>query len=182
MSSCAATVDLMSDHLSPMDAFFAQVVSNIEEYGTHVTGVGAGDGQPPFAYTTGLARVDAHPEFVIYGLDPSTAQTLLNNLSKTVLDGTERYAHGDWVDRLLAKSTPVRLIAVDDSSIDLTVSNALFRDQGDPPVAALQVVFPDKFGLWPWEDGSLVANLPAQGQVPAADDEGARHILPVKVG
>lgn len=165
---------------SRLDAFFHQVVENIREYGTHVTGVGAGDGEPTFAYTTGLSAHDGHPEFVIYGLDMRIAQKLLNDLSATVLDGTERYGHGDWVDRLVANGIAVRLITVTDSSTDLTVANALFREDGAPPVPALQVVFPDKGGLWPWQAGSSVAALPVKGPVPG-DDEGVRHIMPVTI-
>lgn len=158
-----------------IDAFFAQVIANIEQYGTHVTWVGADDDEPPFTYTAGLAAHD-HPEFVIYGLGPEVGHSLVNTLSATVLDGTKRYAHGDWVADLVANDIPVRLVAVDDSSTDLTVANALFRDPDGAPIPALQVIFPDKHGLWSWQQGSLVANLPVKGPVPDGD-AGVRHVL-----
>jgi hypothetical protein len=47
----------------------------------------------------------------------------------------------------------LQLIPVQDSSQHLTVANALYRNPGKQPIAALQVVFPDRAGRFPWQDG-----------------------------
>jgi hypothetical protein len=64
---------------------------------------------------------------------------------------------------------PVRLLDVLDSSEHLIVANALAGQtgHGHGPVAALQVVFPDPRGRWPWQPGSTVAGLPVLGAAPA---------------
>jgi hypothetical protein len=48
---------------------------------------------PPFAYTVG--RSGAHfgqPELVVFGLDPDTAQTILNDLAERVRGGQRLHA------------------------------------------------------------------------------------------
>jgi len=40
---------------------------------------------------------------------------------------------------------------------------------GLSPLPALQVLYPDAAGLWPWQEGSSVADEPLLGPVPAAE-------------
>lgn len=154
------------------DQFFASVLANIEQYGVHITGVGAGDDKPPFAYTTGLVP-HGHPELVVYGLEMRIAQSLLNTLAFSVINDGACYGHGDTVHQLV-RAFPVRLVRMTDTTQDLTVANSLYGVDG--PIDALQLVLPDQDGRWPWQPGSGVANLPARGPVPG-DDEGTEITL-----
>ncbi|GAC66268.1 DUF4262 domain-containing protein [Gordonia soli] len=98
-----------------------------------------------FAYTSGLALHDI-PELAVYGLDPFTSNRVLNELGHLL----HRY---DWrgiadagvtVD-LDALDVPVRLIEMIDKD-DLLMANLLF-----PDAAAVQAVWPDDRGRWPWD-------------------------------
>jgi hypothetical protein len=159
----------------PLDEFFATVQANIDEYGVHITAVFPTEDDPgaPFAYTTGLTP-HGHPELAIYGLPHEIAHSLLNTLSFSVIRDGARYAHGDTIHRLV-NGFPVRMVSIIDTTEDITVSNTMYAK--DVPIDALQVVFPDKHGLWPWQDGSRVANVPLHGPIPD-DGEGTEITLP----
>ena len=45
----------------------------------------------------------------------------------------------------------------------------MFAIPGQGPLPALQVLYPDAAGLWPWQLGSTVADEPLLGPVPAAE-------------
>lgn len=114
----------------------------IEEFGWAVQTVGAccsvpgckgGDaGEPEFGYTVGLTRYDGHPELIITGLAQMETGHPLN-----------------------------LLVAVDPrASIEyLRHANELYRCPGRPPLPALQVVWPDCWGRYPWDAGCHVADL-----------------------
>jgi hypothetical protein len=65
----------------------------IDRYGMMVQWVGAGADTPAFAYTVGLAKLD-HPELIIFGLSPQTAQGVLNTMGLAVVAKTRRWGPG----------------------------------------------------------------------------------------
>lgn len=139
----------MSDECShePMDEHLAKVRANILKYGWHVTGV---LDKEPFAYTVGLTRFEDHPELVMTSLDPRQAQGLLNLLGQQVQAG-----HRLRPGLLHAEQSPIQdfdcwLIPVDDwESHPLAVAHAIYSRR----ITALQVVWPDASGLFPWQEG-----------------------------
>jgi hypothetical protein len=46
-----------------------KLLETLEKWGWFVTKVGAGDGEPAFAYSMGLYENFHHPEIVLFGLD-----------------------------------------------------------------------------------------------------------------
>ena len=50
----------------------------LEQHGWFVMKVGAGDGEPAFAYSLGLFENFNHPEIILFGLDLDTMHTLIN--------------------------------------------------------------------------------------------------------
>lgn len=107
------------------------------------------DCRPPdcsFGYTTGLG-LHSLPELAVYGLSAATSFRVLNELGDLL--------HGwEWTDivdngvemTLRSIDAPVRLIELVDKS-DLLITNELF-----PNTPALQVVWPDEHGQYPWMD------------------------------
>lgn len=148
------------------DKYLDTVVKAIAEHGVMIQGVFAGEDDepaPPFAYTVGLAMED-HPELIVFGLPMETAQAILNDLAiERVLKGRKNLTAGQEL-RDVVKNYPVRLVQVVDSSTHLTVANALFQQEPEP-IAALQVVFPDRDGRWPWDPqcSPKVASMPLLG-------------------
>jgi hypothetical protein len=106
--------------------------------------------EPPdcsFAYTSGLG-LHSLPELAIYGLDARTSAHVLNELGHLL----HRYEWTDIVDQsvevpLESIDVPVRLIELIDKD-DLVFTNELF-----PNSPALQVVWPDEYGQYPWTAG-----------------------------
>ena len=64
---------------------------------------------------------------------------------------------------------PAMLVEVRDSADYLLAANSMFAIPGQGPLPALQVLYPDAGGLWPWQDGSMVADEPVLGPVPAVE-------------
>lgn len=108
----------------------------------------------PFAYTVGLSGPRfGHPEFAVFGMDPDTAQTILNDLRERIRGGQRLHA-GQRIGDLLQGSYEVELVLVDDTADErapLSVANSLYGHGGT--VDALQVVLPDRHHRLPWDPG-----------------------------
>jgi hypothetical protein len=107
-----------------------------------------------FGYTVGLSRYRGHPELIITGIPQMETVYPLNLMGQRVRAG-ERFAAGDLVDGLFACGCGVALVLVDsrESVRHLVAANQLYRNPGAPPVRALQLVWPDPGGRFPWEPG-----------------------------
>lgn len=154
----------MSDHTSAIrnfrhwdpDPLLRQTIDTIHKHGWAVTAVGdvceqcaaesCGPGTCAFAYTSGLS-LHGIPELAVYGLDAQASCQLLNEL------GTHLHRH-DWHDiidsarviEVESFGVGFRMIEIIDNS-DLLITNALF-----PNTPALQAVWPDEAGVYPWDD------------------------------
>lgn len=100
------------------------------------------EGRRPFAYTIGLHRRGL-PEFLVTGLDPHRAGWLLNTFAKRTLAG-EVAVPGSQVR--LPAGTHLELVTVDHPDPHLAHA---FNVQG-PGVTAIQLVWADAKGRWPW--------------------------------
>jgi Domain of unknown function (DUF4262) len=146
-----------------VDAYLVTVREGIARHGwmlQAVFPVEAGDG-PPFVYTAGLAAL-GHPELVVYGLPHDTGGVILNELGRRVRAG-RRLVHGERLDDVV-EGFQVEVLAVADNQ-PLGVARRLYG----PGVRALQIVYPDAEGRWPWEDDcdGFVATLPLLGPRPS---------------
>nr|WP_255479315.1 DUF4262 domain-containing protein [Quadrisphaera sp. RL12-1S] len=119
----------------------------IDEQGWTVVSVGgAGRRALPFSHTVGLTRL-GHPELLVSGRAPAEARYLLDVLGDEVLAG-RRFHVGDLLQRDPWPS--LRLLRVT-SPDALVVAQAVAAD--DVEVPALQVVWCDDAGRWPWDAG-----------------------------
>ncbi|WP_327001568.1 DUF4262 domain-containing protein [Dactylosporangium sp. NBC_01737] len=123
----------------------------IRRHGWSVTGIDAEHDVPAWACTVGLWHTLGSPELAMFGLGLRDMQRWLNRLAgqieagrpliagqprDDVLDGFAleiRPVHADWYPRLLGSAL-----------------NFYQR----PPLPVVQVVWPDRTGLFPWEAGS----------------------------
>lgn len=136
----------------------------IDEYGWAVQAIGeqcsvpgCGGGRPgrqeaDFGYTVGLSRFDGHPELIVTGVPQMRTVGPLNLMGERVRAG-ERLVGGGLVNGFFACGCSVVLIEVDprQSARHLTYANLLYRNPGAPPIRALQIVWPDDGGSFPWE-------------------------------
>lgn len=137
------------DELEARHAAYAQrLIDTIAEHGQAIQGVfpnedGTG---PQWAYTIGLS-VEDHPEVITFSLPHEVAQTLLNDVSAM---SRKEPIHVGYYDDIV-KGFPVAFIEADPARLEDYVNQAknLFGED----ISILQMVWPDKAGLFPWDDG-----------------------------
>ncbi|MDX6749384.1 DUF4262 domain-containing protein [Geminicoccaceae bacterium 1502E] len=121
----------------------------IEEFGHVVMTIGAGEGEPPFAYSVGLARLNL-PEILVMGLDADTMHGLVNNAVYMMRESGEPFEEGARVDGI-ARGYPVvfRRIGHTAAQEYLRVASVFYGDG----FTAMQMVWPDAEGRMPTEPG-----------------------------
>lgn len=113
----------------------------------------AGEPGPGFSHTVGLS-LQGHSEIILSGLPPQTSQTLLNMLAERVRETGEDLPVNELLHDVI-RGFPVILIPVTNPSQYVTTANALLREQVKGARAdAVQMVWPDKHGAFPWEPES----------------------------
>ena len=100
----------------------------------------------PFAYTIGL-HDRGLPEFLVTGLAPRTALWLLNTFAKRVLRDGRMPPVGEQV--WLPARTRVELVTVDHPDAHMGLAVGI---EG-PAISAIQLVWADGRGRWPWAPG-----------------------------
>jgi len=83
-----------------LDEKDVKVLETLEKWGWFVTKVGAGQGEPAFAYSMGLYENFHHPEIVVFSLDLEVMHRLINNAGSRIRDG-QKYGEGQKYDDLL---------------------------------------------------------------------------------
>jgi hypothetical protein len=117
----------------------------LEEHSWVVQGVQRTRHRPPYAYTAGLAAHD-RPELVVTGMPYDRAVDLLNDVAEHILHG-DAPRPGEVLP--LRGGPVVEIVRVAEPSVHLAVAAAL----NGPQFTALQLVYADDHGHWPWEAG-----------------------------
>ena len=133
-----------------MNASEARVESDIRAFGWHVVLVAASNGAPQFAYTVGLGHNYHHPEVVVLGLPDTKAHEILNIIGTAVKNGS-RFSAGDRSDVILSNHSSA-FVVFPRSGYEAYLGYAQRFYRGDE-FAALQFVWPDAGGKFPWEPG-----------------------------
>jgi hypothetical protein len=130
-----------------IDEFMADVIGDIERVGWAVIAVEDERGEHVHTYTAGLTRYHGHPELIFSGAGFHTAHYVLDVLADAV-SGGRRLAEGQVLTRDEI-GRECLLVPVADPSL-LVLAQAVY---GGPTtiVPALQVVWSDEAGRWPWE-------------------------------
>jgi hypothetical protein len=119
-----------------------RLLSNIRKHGWTVQFIEGADARnPAFAYTLGLS-LHGHPEFITFNCHPGFVAREFQPLAEAVLSG-QRFDEGDDLSELLQP----RLLRVPDSTTHLYTANTMFRRPEEPPIEALQLVWPTRT---PW--------------------------------
>lgn len=132
----------------------AQVLTDIVEYGLHIVHVLADDDANDgarFSYTVGLWHTFEQPEVVVFGLPEEVAHSLLNALADNASEGA-KYPAGTSHDDLL-HGYPVRMLEIAGDKFDALFGLARWAYEGED-FHAVQLVYPDKQGRWPWDESA----------------------------
>lgn len=128
------------------------VVRDVRRAGWHLAAVGAGgSGEPGYAHTVGLAHRSGHPELLVSGQPVDLAAAVLDDVAHRVVVEGRRLAPGDVVEGALAWH-PLVVDEVTPSAASQTLRLASWFHRR--PARALQLVWPDAQGLFPWQPGA----------------------------
>jgi len=139
---------------------------DIERYGLHVLKVAGGNDWPEFVYSVGLFQSYDHPEVIILGLPGDVAHDILNGLADVIRSG-KRFAPEDETEDLL-EGYLCRFLAVPFEQLFAHFGWAIWY-YDDRAFPALQLVYPDRAGRWPWEPGvspGFISQQPVLSRVP----------------
>lgn len=126
-----------------------RIRSDVAEYGWSVMKV-SNDRGPDFAYSIGMYRTFGHPELLMFGLEIDTMHQLLNDAGEAVRSGA-RFQNGRETDVLLdGYSVIFRTVPEFQYPGHLGWATEYYGGEAFP---ALQIVYPDRTGAWPWQDG-----------------------------
>jgi hypothetical protein len=150
-SMCRCVVCRDYGDRAELDVFDLTTMRNVLEFGWSVVGIPTDGTVPGFAFTIGLRHSYRAPDLVMFGLpDVLAMQSCLNTVAQRVAAG-EPVADGQVRHDVLA-GYPVALRAVADGWHPTYLGAALgyYRQ---PAPEFLQVVWPDREGRFPWQDG-----------------------------
>jgi len=133
----------------PRDKHEQNALDDVQRYGLHIVNVLEEGKLPGFAYTVGLYRTFQHPEVLVYGLSQDRAHQILNDLADNLRAGKRYVAGGTFDDLLEGYSCTFRVVPRPHYREHLGWAS-WFNETIDFP--ALQLIYPDNEGRWPWQD------------------------------
>lgn len=126
-----------------LESFLEKVDDLTQRFGFAVVAV---DNEAAMSYTVGLTALGL-PEIVVFGLPQDVARHLLNAAGTLLRE--RRLPTDTPVEEIANLPLVFKSIPADVAEENLRVAAA--RAKG--PIAALQMIFPDPKGLFPWEAG-----------------------------
>ncbi|HEX6810134.1 MAG TPA: DUF4262 domain-containing protein [Planctomycetota bacterium] len=127
-----------------------QILDDVEEHGVHIVHVPERGERPPFSATVGLWHSFEQPEVIVFGMPREVAHMLLDAIADEASEG-KTFLSGSQHDGLL-QHYAVRFLDVPASLRGEYFTAAAWAYDG-APFSAVQLVWPDKQGRWPWSEG-----------------------------
>jgi Domain of unknown function (DUF4262) len=103
------------------------------------------EGRTPFAYTIGLHDCGL-PELLVSGISPQRAKRLLNAVARDAMRG-RTLTPGEQIT--LPRGPVIEIVQVDHPDAHMNWAVAF----GGPKIRAMQLVWADGRGRWPWAPG-----------------------------
>lgn len=128
----------------PIEDYLDELRAIIRDHGWAVQCVE--DEKRPFAYTVGLHGLGA-PELLISGVSPQGASHVLNSVARGMIGEGTIVAPAMRID---CRDGPlIEVVEVEHPDVHLKFAIRLFGTR----VRALQLVWADERGRWPWDPG-----------------------------
>jgi hypothetical protein len=132
-----------------MNEYEKNILANIEEFGCSVTSVVDPAGKKAtFSYSIGIARSCGAPELIVVGLGADMGHWLVNEFCRRARGGESfdtEHAYSDFLE-----GYDVRFVQVAEIHRREYMRSACWLHDG-ADFLALQMVYPDRAGNWPWE-------------------------------
>jgi Domain of unknown function (DUF4262) len=138
---------------SGLSAPDAKVLGDIKRVGWHVTGVFGQEHEegPGWAFSIGLFHTFQQSEVVVFGLPFQTCMSIVNVIGLQVQAGKRYEPEVEYTD-ILQQPYRCAFREVDHQHYSDYVGYALWFYEDDP-FPLMQCFWPDKKGLFPWDDG-----------------------------
>jgi len=143
----------MCDAGWPLEKVLQLYRARIRQSGVAVVHVARSAGVAGYSYTVGLTRLHDHPEVVLSGQPPEVAAGQLTFIATNARKG-QRFGAGMVFPGAGPKSR-VQFAQVDDPA-QLPHAQQIYGGAAGP-VPALQAIWTDDEGHWPWSPGWPVA-------------------------
>jgi hypothetical protein len=140
-------LDLPAEALNPSDQDF---VAKVREFGWFNTRVFGDDAGPPFSYTTGFWLNVNQPEVIMFGLKRDLAHDVLWDLFRDFEKG-QPLPDAASTDRVFGNLRAYAFPVAKRFYGEYLGRSRWFYGSDDFP--CLQVVWPDRAGLFPWQEG-----------------------------
>jgi len=141
----------MSDtHPHDFDEADDNIIEHVNTVGWSVAMIEATDYLPSFAYTIGLWKSYGHPELISFGLTVKTLHEILNLAGENIKNGAQ-YKVGTVYSEFFTNGN-AQLLAVDERNIRDYFGYAVWFNKGQE-FPAMQLVWTDRDGKYPWEEG-----------------------------
>jgi len=129
-----------------------KLIADVHRYGCHILRVLADDTGPEFAYSIGLYLNYEQPEVLIFGMPVDKAQLILNDLAERASRGARFFA-GESSD-LFLEGYSVSFVEIPLEAYREHLGFAIWFYASLPgPFPAVQLVWPDRDGRFPWDSG-----------------------------
>jgi Domain of unknown function (DUF4262) len=138
-------------HDPEQTAYLSWVATTVSEHGWAISGRHGDEAAPPWAFSVGMWLTCQAPELVLCGLSVENAAAIINAIGARVADGAD-YSPGDVLDDVCPAPLAFRQVDPGWRATGglLSVANA-FYGMVRPPY--LQVVWSDREGRFPWDQG-----------------------------
>lgn len=125
-----------------------KIVADIEEFGCHITSVFDSTGESPsFTYSTGISKSLDAAELIIIGLPNKLASSVVNNYMRRIREGEKFEVEKFYPDFLANFDITFGSVSAK-SKEEFLLSSCWFYEK---KFEALQLVFPNTSGVWPWD-------------------------------
>lgn len=125
-----------------------QLLAEVTESGLHVVHHAGDDELPAYATTVGLWENFGQPEVVVFGLPPEVGEELLQAIADQNDEGVT-FLPGSRHQGLL-EGYPVRFLVLGAAARERLCAVARWAYGGEE-FPAVQLVWPDPQGRWPWD-------------------------------
>jgi hypothetical protein len=131
-----------------LDDYPRDLIHNIETYGFQVTSVFDPKGKAPnFAYSIGIQKTTGQPEMIVFGMRPRIAHYLISTYFEQVKAG-QHFAPNRQQSGF-SKKFPIFIQPVSRRKCNQYMAGA-DGFYGPLGYQAVQLIYPDKHGRWPW--------------------------------
>ncbi|WP_019010945.1 DUF4262 domain-containing protein [Deinococcus aquatilis] len=137
---------------SPQDDFDRTLLHHVQNHGWFVVKVPDDEAGPGFAFTVGLSLNYQHPEVILIGLDLELMHRVLNAIGEDVKAGQQHYESGLRFSNLL-EGYDCAFVSVATAQ-HREYLGTLVWFYSNQPFSAVQCVWPDKLGQYPWDSAA----------------------------